>query len=183
MALAHAILALVACESISGYDLTKAFEGTVGCFWKATHQQIYRELGLLEERGALEAEVVEQQGRPNKKLYRLTEGGKEVLKDWIAGESTPSTIREDLLVKIFAGHLVAPEILLVELERHREMHGQKLLHYQQIEQKFPEQLSLMDQFTFLTLRRGLRLEADWIAWCDEAISIVRQMQLPGHTKQ
>jgi hypothetical protein len=62
-------------------------------------------------------------------------------------------------VQINASHLVAPEILLVELARHREMHSQKLLNYQQSEQKLPEPLSLMDLFTYLPLRWALRLEA------------------------
>ena len=44
MSLAHAILVSLVCEPKSGYDLAKQFDGTVGFFWQATHQQIYRDL-------------------------------------------------------------------------------------------------------------------------------------------
>ncbi len=66
MALAHAILAALLDCPCSGYDLRKRFEGSVGFFWQASFQQIYRELGKLEELGWVESEAIVQQGRPDK---------------------------------------------------------------------------------------------------------------------
>jgi DNA-binding PadR family transcriptional regulator len=64
MSLAHAILvSLVDCPS-SGYDLAKKFDGSVGFFWQATHQQIYRELHRLQDKGWIDAEVIAQESRP-----------------------------------------------------------------------------------------------------------------------
>ncbi len=84
MALAHAILALLVRCPLSGYDINKEFGQSVGNFWKATHQQIYRELGKLEEQGWVQAEVIPQTGRPAKKLYSLTELGRHHLTTWVA---------------------------------------------------------------------------------------------------
>jgi hypothetical protein len=58
MSLSHAILATLSNGCYSGYDLSKQFAGSVGFFWHATQQQIYRELTKLEAQGYLSAEVV-----------------------------------------------------------------------------------------------------------------------------
>ncbi|MCX7595443.1 MAG: PadR family transcriptional regulator, partial [Fischerella sp.] len=84
MALAHAILASLIGRPCSGYDLAKQFDGSVGFFWQATHQQIYRELSKLETQGWITSEIISQEGRPDKKLYSVTELGKQQLKEWIA---------------------------------------------------------------------------------------------------
>ncbi|UFP95664.1 PadR family transcriptional regulator [Gloeobacter morelensis] len=176
MALAHAILALLADRSFSGYELTKEFEGSVGCFWKATHQQIYRELAALEERRFVHADLVAQEGRPNKKLYELTEAGKRWLSEWMAEPSEPCAVREDMLVKTFAGYLTSPEVLIADIERRKALHAEKLAYYRQIEREHFSDLSAIPiekRFGYLSLKRGLRYEADWVAWCDEAAALLR----------
>jgi DNA-binding PadR family transcriptional regulator len=60
MALSHAILATLVGGAFSGYDLRKQFEGSVGFFWQASFQQIYRELNKLEEQGWVHSQAVHQ---------------------------------------------------------------------------------------------------------------------------
>ncbi|MBW4623538.1 MAG: PadR family transcriptional regulator [Cyanosarcina radialis HA8281-LM2] len=175
MALAHAILAFLVDRSSSGYELTKQFNESVGFFWQASHQQIYRELSKLEDRGWVTFDPVPQAGRPDKKLYRVTAEGQKELTEWIGEPCEPPPGKEDLLVKIFAGHLVDTEILLAELERHRQIHLEQLSIYQQIEEQYfgpPERLDLKEKLSYLTLRRGIRYEMDCVAWCDEAIAML-----------
>jgi DNA-binding PadR family transcriptional regulator len=172
MALAHAILAFLVDRPSSGYELTKHFNESVGFFWQASHQQIYRELGKLEDRDWVTFDPIPQEGRPDKKLYRITAAGKEELIEWIAQPCEPPPSKEDLLVKIFAGHLVESDLLLQELERHRQIHLKQLSIYQKIEQEYfaePEKLPRKHKLSYLTLRRGIRYEMDCVAWCDEAI--------------
>jgi DNA-binding PadR family transcriptional regulator len=79
MAIAHAILVSLINTPASGYELAKQFEASVGFFWKATYQQIYRELTKLEDLGWISARVIAQETRPDKKLYSVTELGKQQL--------------------------------------------------------------------------------------------------------
>jgi DNA-binding PadR family transcriptional regulator len=173
MSLIHAILvSLVDCPQ-SGYDLAKKFDGSVGFFWKATHQQIYRELTKLEELEWLKAESVIQDGRPDKKLFSLTKLGIEKLKIWIAQSCEPSPHKEELLVKIYAGHLVSPQLLEVEIKRHQQLHREKLAIYEQIELCMKSgSLAQIEKikYPYLTLRMGIKFEIAWIEWCEEAIS-------------
>ncbi|MER7163689.1 PadR family transcriptional regulator, partial [Streptomyces lydicus] len=47
MSLPHAILTALLEKPSSGLELTRRFDRSIGYFWSATHQQIYRELGKL----------------------------------------------------------------------------------------------------------------------------------------
>ncbi len=177
MAIAHAILVSLIESPSSGYDLGKQFDSSVGFFWKATHQQIYRELTKLEDLGWISAEVIAQENRPDKKLYSVTELGKQQLIEWMAQPSELTSIKDELLVKIFAGYMAPKEAILEELERHRQLHAEKLKIYQDIEQQYfqnPQALSPQAKFRYLTLRKGIGYEMDWIAWCDEAIGLLQQ---------
>lgn len=179
MALAHALMASLLEESCSGYDLSKRFDGSVGFFWNASQQQIYRELTKLEDQGWVTSEIIPQQGRPDKKLYSVTDLGRKQLVEWIAQPGEPAPMKNELLVKVFAGYLVPRHILLQELEHHREAHLKKLSIYRDIEQQHfhqSQKLSVKDKLVYLTLRRGIRLETDAIAWCDEATELVRQLE-------
>lgn len=175
MALAHAILALLVDTARSGYDLTKEFDSSVGYFWSATHQQIYRELAKLEDQGAIVSEVVPQTGRPDKKLYHLTERGHQQLVKWIAEPCSIAAIKEEILVKTFVGVQVNPSVLQQEIERHRQAHQQKLAVYHRIEAEYfePRQpLSFAHNLQYLVLQRGIRYEVDWIGWCDEVLQLL-----------
>lgn len=173
MALAHAILATLMDLPCSGYDLRKRFEGSVGFFWQASFQQIYRELGKLEEQGLVQSEAIAQQGRPDKKVFAVTAEGEAFLQVWIQNPCEMAPVRDELLVKMFAGFVVPKEKILMELKEHRSLHQERLLVYQQIQQNAfanPENLSEKELFRYLTLRNGIQFEMGWLAWCEEAIA-------------
>lgn len=174
MSLAHAILVLLTDCPQSGYDLAKQFDGSVGFFWQASHQQIYRELAKLEAQQWLEAEAIAQVGRPDKKLYHVTELGKQHLVNWMQQPCDLSSTKEALLIKMFAGTLVPREVMVQELERHRDLHAKQLAIYRSIEQRFthPSELPVAEQFRYLTLRKGIGYETNWVAWCDEALQLL-----------
>jgi DNA-binding PadR family transcriptional regulator len=44
-------------KASSGYDLARRFDKSIGYFWHATHQQIYRELARMEAAGWIESSV------------------------------------------------------------------------------------------------------------------------------
>ncbi|MGD1942783.1 MAG: PadR family transcriptional regulator [Leptolyngbyaceae cyanobacterium] len=178
MALSHAILVALLQSPSSGYDLAKRFDGSVGFFWDASHQQIYRELAKLEQANHITVEIIEQAGRPNKKNYFITDRGKALLTDWMAVPSSLSPLKDDLLVKLFGGYLVDPDIILKELRHHRKLHQTRLVEYQAIEERFfpdVETLSPTAVYQYLTLRNGIQFEQGWLKWCDEAVSTLQAL--------
>ena len=88
MALGDAILACLTERPMTGYELAKTFDSSIGFFWKADHQQIYRELSKLRDRGHIQGREVVQSGKPNKLVYTLTPEGRAALRHWAARPST-----------------------------------------------------------------------------------------------
>jgi DNA-binding PadR family transcriptional regulator len=177
MALSHALLAALHNTPCSGYDLAKKFDGSVGFVWNASHQQIYRELSKLEEQGYVTVSVIQQANRPDKKVYEVTPAGEDYLRRWIAVPTVISAMKEDLLVKLFSGDLVDPSVILCELEHHRAQHQDLLDACKSIEQNIFANVSPQDlqrRYRYLTVRQGVRIETEWLAWCDEAIAFVKQ---------
>ena len=84
VALPHAILVSLSEQSGSGYELGRRFERSIGYFWSATHQQIYRTLRAMEDAGWVHVTPVVQQGRPDKKVYTVADAGRAELARWIA---------------------------------------------------------------------------------------------------
>ncbi|MGM3307170.1 PadR family transcriptional regulator [Anabaena sp. WFMT] len=179
MGLPQAILTCLIEKPHSGYDLSKVFSESIGCFWNTSQQQIYRELSKLESQELIVSEIIPRQGRLDKKIYSITELGKQHLLEWMRQPSEPDIIREDILVKVFSGSLVPASVLIEDVKRRRQIHIEKLSKYRQIEQeKFPnpETLTRKQKLRYLVLNAGIRYELEWIDWCDEALEVIKDPQ-------
>ncbi len=170
MSLKHAVLVLLETEAGSGYDLLKRFQGRMGYFWNASHQQIYQQLKKMHEAGEIDCTDDPQTGKPDRKVYSITPKGKESLLAWLAQPVKPNKIKDALLVKVYAGHLAQGDQLLEEVREHRVMHESMLATFLALEAEYlamvpSEQLPV--RLPYLTLRRGILGEQSWLAWADE----------------
>src|ERR1700759_2949247 len=120
MALRHVVLTVLARGGLSGYEITKDFEAVYVHFWRASHQQVYRELALLNKDGRVTVKKVAQESRPDKKVYAITKRGLEELKKWIVSPTEPQRPQYDLLVKLLGCHIVEQAAFQVELNRVRD---------------------------------------------------------------
>lgn len=171
MSLRHAILTLLERSPASGYDLSQRFKQGIGHFWNTSHQQVYLELRKMTEDGLVEFELEHQDERPDRKVYRLTEPGQAALLDWFAQPVKPPKVNDALLVKIFAAHLVPPWQMLAEIDQHMELHRQTLKEYRELEQVFQALTGERRErfrLPYLTLRRGISYEEEWLRWLEEA---------------
>ena len=99
--LKHGILGLLSYGSMSGYDISRTFKDSLNYFWTAQTSQIYRELQTLKEKGWANNEIVEQKGKPDKKVFSITESGRQELNRWLTDDNTEFAVRSPLLMKIF----------------------------------------------------------------------------------
>ncbi|ONI84723.1 PadR family transcriptional regulator [Saccharothrix sp. ALI-22-I] len=177
MALEHAILVSLDERSGSGYELAQRFEKSIGFFWPATHQQIYRTLKRMVDLGWVSGHEVTQDGRPDKKVYEVTEAGHGELARWLAAPGEPETIRHDLSVKVRGASLGDSTALIGEIARHRDLHAERLDVYLAIEKKdFPAPAALSGRrlHQYLVLRGGIRAEQALVEWCDEVLAAMRE---------
>ncbi|MBM7368658.1 PadR family transcriptional regulator [Gordonia hydrophobica] len=173
MALRDAILAALANEEASGYDLAKAFDVTVANYWTATPQQMYRELDKLDAAGLVEGRVVRQAKRPDKRIFSLTDAGRDALHEYTCSEPKPTAIRDELLVQVEALDSGDPGAVRENVVRKKIAAQTKLAHYHRTRDYLldgrTEEQHLAESprvGPYLTLRRGILFEEENIAWCD-----------------
>jgi DNA-binding PadR family transcriptional regulator len=187
MALRDAVLAALLEGEASGYDLAKGFDASVANFWMATPQQLYKELERMESQGLVRARVVQQERRPNKRLYSLTEAGREALGDFTARPAKPTAIRDELLVKVQAvdgGDVAAVSVGIAE---RLEWARAKLARYDRLRARLLAGRTEEEYFAevervgpYLTLMRGRAFEKENIRWAEWALSVLeRRSALAG----
>lgn len=174
MSLPYAILTALLEKPSSGLELTRRFDRSFGFFWSATHQQIYRELGKLEQSGSIRALPSEAPARGQKKEYEVLPAGRAELAAWAAAGQEPRPMRDPLLLRMRAAAVVGTDGLTAELRRHLDLHEQQLEMYEGIERRDfpPERDSEQDRLRHLVLRGGIELETFWIRWLTQALDTV-----------
>lgn len=155
----HIVLGLL---SMSGeatpYDLKQMMSATVGHFWSLPHSQIYAEPARLARAGYV-TEHQEPSGR-RRKLYSLTDRGREALEGWL-GNLTPELymLRDLALLKLFFG-ADPRELAEIQLGPHR----QRLSEYETLHEQIPEDAPAGPR---LALDIGIRHERETVNFWEE----------------
>ena len=162
---------------MTGYDLKACFDTSVANFWPADQSQIYRTLDKLADEGYIESRLEIQTDRPNRKVYSITESGRNELHRWLKTEMPPPTLREPFLVQLFFGSQLSRPELIELLEAQRRFHQEKLDRYEAdyipVEK---EDMAFDGILRGMTLQLGIRHErnyVEWIDWC-----LVKLLKLP-----
>ncbi len=103
MDLQTVILGFLNDEPLTGYELSKRMDASVGFYWHATHPQIYTTLKSLAKEGLVDFAMEYQSGAPNKKIYTITGAGREILLRNLQNETLKDEIKIPLLVTMFFG--------------------------------------------------------------------------------
>lgn len=172
MSLPHAILTALLEKPSSGLELTRRFDKSIGYFWSATHQQIYRELGRLEAEGHIRALPAEQPTRGQKKSYEVLPAGRAELARWTAASQDPKPYRDTMLLRLRASAVVGTEGIEADLRRHLALHRRQLAEYEEIENRDfqPGRDATQERLQHLVLRAGIDLETFWTQWLTHALT-------------
>ena len=173
MSLPHALLTALVERPASGSDLAARFDRSIGYFWNASHQQIYRELGRLEAEGLIEG-LLEQAGRGRKRAYRIRPSGRAELERWVGQGEAATPLRDELMVRLWAEATIGPAGLIDLVRRRRDQHCDKLALYERLMARdYPEVPT--DRATALrrlVLKAGIEHERQWVRLLDEAAGIL-----------
>jgi len=93
----------------SGYDLKKQFESTFAHFFAAGYGSIYPALSSLAAAGLVDCREIAQDGKPDRKVYRITAAGHEHLLDALQNPAPNHKVRSEFLATMCFAHLMAPE--------------------------------------------------------------------------
>ena len=143
----------------------------------------------MEKKGWLTLSVEHQNGKPSRKVYRITKAGQDEFKRWLAEPPEMAEIRNPILIKIFFGHHMKPSQFAGLLRAWQEAHASLMKKY---EQEVPQVIKQYAQATGafedapywgLTLDYGKRIGRMALEWCDETLRKVEDMEKKIHVQK
>jgi DNA-binding PadR family transcriptional regulator len=158
------ILGLLAHRSRSGYDIKAVVDRSTRFFWAASYGQIYPELRRLEAEGLVEGED-SPNGRRARRVYRLTDAGREALEAWLFGPITTIELRDESLLRLFFADALPREDALRLLEGRKRGHEEFLEVLREIDALPGDDPPFVD----LVLRWGIAFNEWGIEWCEEQL--------------
>ncbi|MFC4597618.1 PadR family transcriptional regulator [Cohnella hongkongensis] len=176
--LAYGLLSLLSYSSLSGYDLTQRIQP----FWPAKHSQIYPLLARLEEKGMVVCELVQQNDKPDKKVYSLQEKGFDALREWLTVPASDPVMRDELMLKAFCVSFVDPSVS-------RKLFTARLEHYRAKALRLEEKIQTVRRMAnaggdgipsydspyfgaYIMLNKGKMVCRTNIEWCEWVLSII-----------
>ncbi|WAH37594.1 PadR family transcriptional regulator [Alicyclobacillus dauci] len=177
--LAYALLSMLVRKPCSGYELKHLLE----VFWQAKHSQIYPLLTKLQQDSLLTYELVEQSGKPNKKIYSITDKGLAVLQEWISCKSALPVIRDEFLIKVYAIWLVdtqsAKRMFEERISLFRKQVNYRLNEIRGMEEEHRNGIPDISSRSFgryILFQRKLRQEQEEIEWCEWVLALLEENQ-------
>jgi PadR family transcriptional regulator AphA len=92
----HVLLGMIFIQPSSGYDLKRRFATSPMGVYQPSSGALYPALERLERRGLLRSEALRPAGRRLRRVYRLTEDGRQAHLGWVRAPVVPETVSQDL---------------------------------------------------------------------------------------
>jgi len=167
--LQFAVLGLVARrpDGAHGYQLKKELESLCDDFWEINYGRLYRVLDLLAQDGDLDPAECVQRGRPNRKVYRITNRGRQVLDDWLlqSVSEDPRPLRDELSLKLLFLDASNPEAMTAQIKQQRSIYLTRLARIVRRRKRL-DNAGLGSAVTTLIMDGAeMRVQAD-LAWLD-----------------
>ena len=174
MSTPHAILIALLEKPSSGYDLARRFDRAIGYFWRATHQQIYRELGRMVETGWVAVVDDDAALSTRRKVYRVLRAGRSEVVRWVRDTPLGVEDRNAFLLKLRADAAIGPLGLGDELLRLIDEHRARLGTYREIEQRdfAGNAPTKARQLQYAILRAGILQEQMWLEWAADVAPLL-----------
>ena len=187
MPLEHAILAFLEYQPMSGYDMKKFFDVSVAHFWSTTQSHIYKSLEGLEKKGWADARIIQQQGKPNRKEYQITDEGRAELRSWLVIPLPLEPVRDSTMIQIFFSHFSTDDEIAALLEaRVTEVRERLQALHTSAQAAIDENahrlgIERVRQLWQITLDYGVAYYEFELAWQEKTLETVRS--LPPLTSQ
>jgi PadR family transcriptional regulator AphA len=180
VSLPHAILGFLEYGPMTGYDLKKYFDQSVGHFWSTTQSHIYKALEILEKNGMAESKVIPQQGKPNRKQYKITDAGRVEVRQWVATPLPIDGARAAWLIQIFFAHNLSNDEIVhlfeTRLESMRIYLEQSKLAEKNVQENY-ERVGIrrMQELWQLTVDYGTHYYQSEITWLKKILPRLRKL--------
>src|SRR5262245_15868341 len=162
---------------VSGYDLKKFADRSLGYLWAPSRSQLYATLPRLVDAKLVVARAVAQTTRPDKRVHRINAAGRRELVSWLeSAEQHPDPDRSTFMLKFFFGAHAAPEAMSRQLTAFRDAYARRLDTYLAL--RAAPSPKTRDRFTYLALLYGIARAEAAISWADHAAKSLRSSEAP-----
>ncbi|MBB3114574.1 DNA-binding PadR family transcriptional regulator [Paenibacillus phyllosphaerae] len=168
-----AILGLLRMQPMSAYELVKFSKESIGLFWNESYGHIHKSIKQLEQEGSVTVIEESETGR-RKIVYGVTEQGCQQLDSWLMQAPEESTMRNELLMKIFVADERHIPQLLTYIEQELATCHQLRPLLTGIKASIPQDQGKQAQLWLLTLDYGERYLRMTIEWCEHALQLLNQ---------
>jgi DNA-binding PadR family transcriptional regulator len=111
-------LGILSLQEASGYEIKKDVEdGLFSHFIEASFGSIYPALIQLAAEGYVTVREEEQTGKPDKKVYAITEAGKNALAKAISVSPAKDKYKSEFLFQMLLQDYLSPEMMLVAIQK------------------------------------------------------------------
>lgn len=178
--LKYAILGLINRQSMTGYDLMKAFNLGLVNFWYAQHSQLYPELKKLTSEGLITYETVLQGEKLEKKLYSITEEGKKDFSNWlIQQEPLEPTPKDIFRLRAYFIESMTKEDVLKQFYYQLEQRRERLTKLKSTMAEHPYSKGISDIFSplygdYIVLKGAIMRESTYIDWLEDCIQEIKR---------
>jgi DNA-binding PadR family transcriptional regulator len=164
----YVILGLLSIAPQSGYDVKQTCDRALSHFWSEGYGSIYPILKRLVTAGHATARLEEQDGKPDRRVYEITESGRQALRDWLAQPVEAPSVRNEMLLKLFLGPQGDLDCLIANIARYRHEYAGRLAAYDVLAAEVAGEHadSKFRPFWELSLDHGRRICQTYLEWCD-----------------
>ena len=168
----YTILGLLSVQSgISGYDIRKGIQQSIGYFWAESFGQIYPALKRMAVDGLISPSQTRTKGRKQRQTYLITDAGRVALREWLSLPFHNEPPRNEFLLKLFFAGSATPDIAIAHIQDLNERNRRWLVTIRNIEASIPPNESSNPHLPYwiLTLRMGEALTRTALEWGEKAL--------------
>lgn len=172
----YSVLGILSIKPMSGYDIKKMIDLSIGHFWNESFGQLYPTLKKLEEEEfvTVSTEVI---GEKKKKVYEITAVGRDALKKWLESSADTNQIRLESLLKIFFGFNVEAKKNLRHIYEMKIIYENELAELTRIKNEIESFQKNDDNFySLLTVEYGIMNYKANLKWAEYAIEQIKKLE-------
>lgn len=175
----YALLGLLSWGPMSGYDIKKNIEASLGNFWQEGYGQIYPMLKRLTTDALAARSVKRQEGKPDRHVYTITDQGLDALQQWLTEPVEYQPGRNELLLKLFFGRRTEREGLIAHVQAYQQRCQTLQQKYAGIETHLratcEHETHSELPYWLMTLSFGKHESEARLRWCEETLAMLQEL--------
>jgi PadR family transcriptional regulator AphA len=163
----HFILGLLTRQPMSGYDIKRFLKSLSWLIDSPSFGSLYPALHALLEDDLVTVEILSRQDKPPRKIYTITEKGRQVLQEWMDRPVAPGASLKAFVMRLILASNLSHAGLIAHLQQRRAQVAAHQLALEQTAQAMDDGMDLGER---LALDYGLAVAAAELAWLDRTLA-------------